>query len=130
MRGGTGASRAPWVNGKEDAGKQELKKPREDPLDTMTNTSADVTERTSLTIHLERSRRCPETRPAEQESDCRSGRAWVVRKRNLEVREGMGKSGTSIPEMRASIGQPGAFLDYAAIGCSDAWTSFTLISDT
>lgn len=53
-----------------------------------------------------------------------------MRERNLGVREGTGKSGTSIPEMRAGIGQPGAFLDHAAVGCSDAWVSFTLISDT
>lgn len=79
---------------------------------------------------MERSRRRPETRPAEQESDYRAGKEWIVRKRNLVVREGKGKSGTSIPEMRVSIGQPGAFLDYAAVGCSDAWVSFTLISDT
>lgn len=43
--GGTGASGVPWEKGKADPGKQELKKPRAEPPDTMTNISADITER-------------------------------------------------------------------------------------
>lgn len=71
----------------------------------------------------------PESRPAEQESDCRAGSKQIARTRTLVAREGTGKSGTSIPEMRVSTGQPGAFLHYAAVRCSDAWVAFTPISD-
>lgn len=85
---------------------------------------ADVTETASLPIDLQRSWRRLGTRPAEQESDCRAGSEGIV------AREGTGRSGTTIPEMRVSGGQPGAFLHYAAVGCSDVWVSFTPISDT